>query len=71
MTLINFDKLFYKNEKDLRLLKFPRHFSILLYAINQYLYKMSKSKGKILTIDTLIEQGFNPLSYRLMCLILL
>ena len=30
--------------------------------------KMSKSKGKTLTIDTLIEQGFNPLSYRLMCL---
>ena len=29
---------------------------------------MSKSKGKTLTIDTLIEQGFNPLSYRLMCL---
>ena len=30
--------------------------------------KMSKSKGKTLTIDTLIELGFNPLSYRLMCL---
>ena len=30
--------------------------------------KMSKSKGKTLTIDTLIEQGFNTLSYRLMCL---
>ena len=30
--------------------------------------KMSKSKGKTLTVDTLIENGFNPLSYRLMCL---
>ncbi len=30
--------------------------------------KMSKSKGKILTVDTLIENGYNPLSYRFMCL---
>ena len=30
--------------------------------------KMSKSKGKTLTVDTLVEEGFNPLSYRLMCL---
>ncbi len=30
--------------------------------------KMSKSKGNILTVSTLIEEGFNPLSYRFMCL---
>ena len=30
--------------------------------------KMSKSKGDILTIDTLKEKGYNPLSYRFMCL---
>lgn len=30
--------------------------------------KMSKSKGKTLTVDTLIENGYNPLSYRFMCL---
>ncbi len=30
--------------------------------------KMSKSKGNIVTVSTLIEEGFNPLSYRYMCL---
>lgn len=30
--------------------------------------KMSKSKGKILTVDTLIENGYDPLSYRFLCL---
>ena len=30
--------------------------------------KMSKSKGDILTISTLEDKGFNPLSYRYMCL---
>ena len=30
--------------------------------------KMSKSKGKTLTISVLQEEGFNPLSYRFMCL---
>lgn len=30
--------------------------------------KMSKSKGKTLTVDTLIENGYNPLSYRFLCL---
>ncbi len=30
--------------------------------------KMSKSKGKILTINSLVEKGFNPLSYRYLCL---
>lgn len=30
--------------------------------------KMSKSKGDILTVGTLEENGFNPLSYRYMCL---
>ncbi len=30
--------------------------------------KMSKSKGDILTVSTLEENGFNPLSYRYMCL---
>ena len=29
---------------------------------------MSKSKGDILTVSTLEEKGFNPLSYRYMCL---
>ena len=29
---------------------------------------MSKSKGNILTISALKEEGFNPLSYRYMCL---
>ena len=30
--------------------------------------KMSKSKGDTLTIDTLEDKGYNPLSYRFMCL---
>ncbi len=30
--------------------------------------KMSKSTGNIVTVSTLIEKGYNPLSYRLMCL---
>lgn len=30
--------------------------------------KMSKSKGNFLTIKSLIDKGFNPLSYRFMCL---
>lgn len=30
--------------------------------------KMSKSKGKTLTVNTLIENGYNPLSYRFLCL---
>lgn len=30
--------------------------------------KMSKSKGKTLTVDTLVENGYDPLSYRFLCL---
>ena len=30
--------------------------------------KMSKSKGDTLTVNTLIEEGYDPLSYRFMCL---
>ena len=30
--------------------------------------KMSKSKGEFLTVNTLIEKGYNPLSFRYMCL---
>ena len=30
--------------------------------------KMSKSKGKTLTVDTLIENGYDPLSYCFLCL---
>ena len=30
--------------------------------------KMSKSHGKTLTVDTLIEMGYDPLSYRFLCL---
>ena len=30
--------------------------------------KMSKSKGETLTVDTLINKGYEPLSYRYMCL---
>jgi cysteinyl-tRNA synthetase len=30
--------------------------------------KMSKSKGEFLTLQALIDRGFHPLSYRLMCL---
>ncbi len=30
--------------------------------------KMSKSKGEFLTVDSLIDKGYNPLSFRYMCL---
>jgi cysteinyl-tRNA synthetase len=30
--------------------------------------KMAKSKGKIITLENLIEKGFNPLAYRYFCL---
>ena len=30
--------------------------------------KMSKSHGKTLTVDTLVENGYDPLSYRFLCL---
>jgi cysteinyl-tRNA synthetase len=30
--------------------------------------KMSKSKGKFLTVQSLIEEGFDPVAYRLFCL---
>ena len=30
--------------------------------------KMSKSKGAILTVSKLVEEGYNPLAYRFMCL---
>ena len=30
--------------------------------------KMSKSKGEVLTLNLLIEKGYNPLAYRYMCL---
>lgn len=30
--------------------------------------KMSKSKGNVITVATLKEEGYNPLSYRFMCL---
>lgn len=30
--------------------------------------KMSKSKGEFLTVDLLIEKGYNPLAYRYLCL---
>lgn len=30
--------------------------------------KMAKSKGNIITVDTLMERGFDPLSYRYLCL---
>jgi len=30
--------------------------------------KMSKSKGAFLTLDTLVEKGYDPLAYRLFCL---
>ena len=37
--------------------------------LNDETGKMSKSKGKTLTVDTLIENGYNPLVYRFMCLL--
>lgn len=36
--------------------------------LNDEIGKMSKSKGKTLTVDTLIENGYDPLSYRFLCL---
>ncbi|MDY3934869.1 MAG: cysteine--tRNA ligase [Bacilli bacterium] len=36
--------------------------------LNDSTGKMSKSKGEFLTVDLLISKGYNPLSYRLLCL---
>jgi len=36
--------------------------------LNDQSGKMSKSKGETLTVSTLINKGYNPLSYRFMCL---
>lgn len=36
--------------------------------LNDKTGKMSKSKGDFLTVDTLIEKGYNPLTFRYMCL---
>ncbi len=36
--------------------------------LNDETGKMSKSKGKTLTVNVLREKGYNPLSYRFMCL---
>ncbi len=36
--------------------------------LNDETGKMSKSKGDTLTVSTLIEKGYDPLSYRFMCL---
>lgn len=36
--------------------------------LNDETGKMSKSKGNILTVSVLKEQGYNPLAYRFMCL---
>lgn len=36
--------------------------------LNDQSGKMSKSKGDVLTVTTLKEKGYNPLSYRFMCL---
>ena len=36
--------------------------------LNDSTGKMSKSKGEFLTIDLLLNKGYNPLSYRFMCL---
>lgn len=37
--------------------------------LNDETGKMSKSKGKTLTVDTLIDNGYNPIVYRFMCLL--
>ena len=37
--------------------------------LNDETGKMSKSKGDILTVSKLVELGYNPLSYRYMCLL--
>ena len=44
---------------------FPHHTNEIAQSES---YKMSKSKGNILTVSTLIEKGYNPLSYRYLCL---
>ena len=36
--------------------------------LNDKTGKMSKSKGEILTVSTLIDKGYDPLAYRFMCL---
>lgn len=36
--------------------------------LNDQTGKMSKSKGDFLTVDLLVSKGYNPLSYRFMCL---
>ena len=36
--------------------------------LNDETGKMSKSNGEFLTLDLLVEKGYNPLSYRFMCL---
>ncbi len=36
--------------------------------LNDKTGKMSKSKGEFLTLSVLIDKGYNPLSYRFMCL---
>ena len=36
--------------------------------LNDKTGKMSKSKGEFLTVDLLVQKGYNPLSYRLFCL---
>ena len=36
--------------------------------LNDETGKMSKSKGEFLTVSLLIDKGYNPLSYRLLCL---
>ena len=36
--------------------------------LNDQSGKMSKSKGDVLTVSTIKEKGYNPLSYRFMCL---
>ena len=36
--------------------------------LNDETGKMSKSKGEFLTVSLLVDKGYNPLSYRLLCL---
>lgn len=36
--------------------------------LNMKTEKMSKSKGNIITVSTLVEKGYNPLAFRYMCL---
>ncbi len=44
------------------------HFWVHGAHLNDKSGKMSKSKGDTLTVDTLVDKGYNPLSYRFMCL---